>query len=49
MVGGNNVLRLYACIDVLTNGDDLERTRQSAVYIDERIHVTCSASHTWTS
>lgn len=35
MVGGNNVLRLYTRIDVLTNGDDLERARQSAVYIDE--------------
>jgi hypothetical protein len=48
MVGGNNVLRLYARIDVLTNGDNLERTRRSAVYVDERIHVTCSASHTST-
>jgi hypothetical protein len=48
MVGIYNVLRLYARIDVLTNGDNLERTRQSAVYIDEGMHVT-RINHTWIS
>lgn len=46
MVGVYNVLRLYARIDVLTNGDDLERTRQSAVCIDGGMHVTCIARQT---
>ena len=33
LIGGDNVLRLDARINVLTNRDHLKRTRQSAVYM----------------